>query len=81
MDYDDTLARLYAQLERVTRAIQALEELKETSCFKPRRRGKKPGRKSMNEEEKQEVSERMKRYWSTKRLVAARDSPTNLVTN
>jgi hypothetical protein len=50
-------------------AIAAMEDLARSLCGKPipgqlpRRRG----RKSMNAEERLEVSRRMKRYWSKRR--------------
>jgi hypothetical protein len=54
---------LYAEKERVEKAIAALEQLQANSsdtAVKPKR----PGRKSMGEEERRKVSARMKRFWA-----------------
>lgn len=49
-----------AELNRVEAAIQALESL-------PPAPKRKRGRPSMSEAERQEVSERMRRYWDERR--------------
>ena len=64
MDISDTIRQLRIQKEGIERAIALLEEFLGTasSIPKPRR-----GRKSMPLEERQLVSERMKRYWEARR--------------
>ena len=69
MDFTQTLAELYADKKRLEGAIAAMEDLARSLCGKPIP-GKLPqrrGRKSMNAEERQEVSRRMKRYWAKQR--------------
>jgi hypothetical protein len=68
MDLSDTIQKLYAEKESLIRAITALEALQRdaqvgSSAVARSRRG----RKSMNPEERQEVSLRMKRYWAGRR--------------
>ena len=69
MDLYKAIQDLYAEKEKLERVIASLEELQRTAVElpelpqPPRRRG----RKSMNPKERQEVSERMKRYWEGRR--------------
>jgi hypothetical protein len=69
MDFTQTLTELYGEKKKIEVAIAAMEDLARSLCGKPipgqlpRRRG----RKSMNAEERLEVSRRMKRYWSKRR--------------
>ena len=69
MDLYKALQDLYAEKERLERAIESLEELQRTEHLSPavRRDNKHRGRKSMSLEEREEVSKRMKRYWATRR--------------
>ncbi len=60
MDYQHLIRDLLAQKERLERAIQELEKL---ASQPPKRRG----RKSMGDEERRAVSERMKKYWASRR--------------
>ena len=61
---------LYAEREKLERVITALEDLQRSGGgiipdflrIKSRR-----GRKSMGAEERQDVSERMKKYWASRR--------------
>jgi hypothetical protein len=69
MDLYKAIRDLYAEKERLERVIASLEELQqkavpvqETATARSRR-----GRKSMSPTERQEVSERMKKYWATRR--------------
>ncbi len=69
MDLYKAIQDLYAEKEKLERVIASLEELQRSAADlsempKPARRR---GRKSMNTKERQEVSERMKRYWETRR--------------
>ena len=69
MDLSDALQKLYAEKESLMRAITALESL-QNGAQAPRSRR---GRKSMNPEERQEVSLRMKKYRASRRkAIAAR---------
>lgn len=62
MDFDALLRALRAERSRIDRVIAHLEELEESSPPTRSRRG----RKSMGPEERQAVSERMKRYWAAR---------------
>ena len=68
MDLYKAIQDLYAEKEKLERVIASLEELQRTagSVHVPPT-GKRRGRKSMNAKERQEVSERMKRYWANRR--------------
>jgi hypothetical protein len=68
MDLSDAIQKLYAEKESLVRAIAALEALQRdanagSSAVSRSRRG----RKSMDPEERQEVSLRMKKYWAGRR--------------
>jgi hypothetical protein len=65
MDFDQALRVLYAEKKKIERVIASLEELEgitATTAVSRRR-----GRKSMDEEERREVSARMKRFWAERR--------------
>jgi hypothetical protein len=67
MNYDATIAALREAAANLLRAAKVLEALQTGSSpytgVPPGRRG----RKSMGDEERQQVSERMKRYWARRR--------------
>jgi hypothetical protein len=65
MDFDQILSFLYSEKEKLNRVIASLEELQAThsDSAAPQRRG----RKSMGQEERHEVSARMKRFWAERR--------------
>jgi hypothetical protein len=69
MDLYKAIQDLYAEKEKLERVIASLEELQRTAGELPEvpRTVKRRGRKSMNPQERQEVSERMKRYWESRR--------------
>ena len=69
MDLYKAIQDLYAEKEKLERVIASLEELQRTagSLPIPPAGGKRRGRKSMSAKERQEVSERMKRYWASRR--------------
>ncbi|MBZ5728577.1 MAG: hypothetical protein LAP87_26795 [Acidobacteriia bacterium] len=69
MDLYKAIQDLYAEKEKLERVIVSLEELQRTAGAVPvlSRGGKRRGRKSMNAAERQEVSERMKKYWASRR--------------
>ena len=69
MDLRKTIQDLYAEKEKLERVIASLEELqraaKTSSAIEvPSRRR---GRKSMGAKERLDVSERMKKYWASRR--------------
>ena len=69
MDLYKAIQDLYAEKEKLERVIASLEELQRNAgpfpvLPKPARRR---GRKSMNPAERQEVSERMRKYWANRR--------------
>jgi hypothetical protein len=75
MDLSDAISKLYAEKESLMRAIAALEALQHdakigSSAVARSRRG----RKSMDPEERQEVSLRMKKYWASRRVTATAES-------
>jgi hypothetical protein len=69
MDLYKMIGELHGESDKLDRVIAALEELQrvhhsaEDLAIQPRRRG----RKSMSAEERRDVSERMKKYWSNRR--------------
>ena len=69
MDLYKAIQDLYAEKEKLERVIASLEELQRTAGSVPllpkpvRRRG----RKSMDPSERQEVSDRMRKYWASRR--------------
>ncbi len=74
MDLYKAIRQLYEERARLDRVIASLEELQraaEAEEEQPKRRG----RKTMSEQERRQVSERMKQYWADRRKKAKR-SPT-----
>jgi hypothetical protein len=70
MDLYKAIQDLYAEKEKLERVIASLEELQRTAGAMPVLPPKAPkrrGRKSMSSEERQEVSERMRKYWAGRR--------------
>jgi hypothetical protein len=69
MDLYKAIQDLYAEKEKLERVIASLEELQRTAGELPElpKPSKRRGRKSMNAQERQEVSARMKRYWESRR--------------
>jgi hypothetical protein len=76
MKIDDLIRELQGDVERIQRAICCLEQLRgaplatdgndaRATLMKEVRDPR--GRKSMGPEERQQVSERMKRYWASRR--------------
>jgi hypothetical protein len=75
MDLYKTIQALYAEKKTVERAIALIEDLQRgVGIPLASGRGKRRGRKFMGTEERQEVSERMKKYWARKTWPAT--SPT-----
>jgi hypothetical protein len=70
MDLNKLLQDLNAEKEKLERVIASVEELQRFSdlAVPPAPgSGERRGRKSMRPEERQEVSERMKKYWASRR--------------
>jgi hypothetical protein len=69
MDLYKAIRDLYAEKERLERVIASLEELQRQESEAPafEAPGSRRGRKSMGSRERQEVSERMKKYWASRR--------------
>ncbi len=66
MDYWKALRELYAEKAKLDKAIGTLESLMAGTAEPISRRG----RKSMSEDERKEVSERMQKYWASRRKTA-----------
>jgi hypothetical protein len=62
VNIDEIIAGLRVERDKLTEAISAVEKLM-TADSQPRH----SGRKSMGMEERRHVSERMKRYWASRR--------------
>jgi hypothetical protein len=71
MNINKAIRELYEEKKRLDRVIASLEEMQRTAAVPglplPEKRR---GRKSMDPQARQEVSERMKRYWDTRRKQA-----------
>ena len=76
MDLYKAIQDLYAEKEKLERVIASLEELQRTGGAVPvlPKPAKRRGRKSMNSEERLEVSERMRKYWASRRNHTAQNS-------
>jgi hypothetical protein len=69
MDLYKAIQDLYAEKEKLERVIDSLEELQKAAGplpIVPKTAGRR-GRKSMSSRERKEVSERMKKYWESRR--------------
>ena len=69
MDLDNAIQELRREKERLERVIASLEELQRNAVAIPAltERVKRRGRKFMDPKERQEVSQRMKKYWAARR--------------
>ena len=69
MDLYKAIQDLYAEKEKLERVIASLEELQRTAGALPElpKPARRRGRKSMDPAERQEVSERMRKYWASRR--------------
>ncbi len=72
MNINRVIRDLYEEKKRLDQVIASLEEMQRNASAKqdqtPR---KKRGRKSMDDQARQEVSERMKKYWAARRAERA----------
>ena len=77
MDLYKAIQDLYAEKEKLERVIASLEELQRTAGAIPvlPKSAKRRGRKSMNSQERQEVAERMRKYWASRRSHKAEKQP------
>jgi hypothetical protein len=77
MDLHKTIQDLYAEKEKLERVIASLEELQRAADANSHVMGRsnRRGRKSMGSQERQEVSERMKKYWASRRGTARKQPP------
>ena len=78
MDLHKTIQDLYAEKEKLERVIASLEELQRAADANSHVMGRatRRGRKSMGSQERQEVSERMKKYWAGRREDGSKQSPS-----
>jgi hypothetical protein len=68
IDLRHVLKDLYSQRERLEHVISSLEALQDGSAgAMPPEKKTNRGRKSMGADERQEVSERMRKYWAARR--------------
>lgn len=69
MDLYKVIQDLYAEKEKLERVIASLEDLQKTGSALPpvSKPPSRRGRKSMSSGERKEVSERMKKYWESRR--------------
>ena len=77
MDLYKVIQELYEEKGKLERVITSLEELQRTAAvageFLPA--VKRRGRKSMPAEEREVVSERMRRYWAARRKAKQKQLP------
>jgi hypothetical protein len=69
MNINKAIRELYEEKKRLDRVIASLEEMQRNAATLPNMiiPEKRRGRKSMDPQARQEVSERMKRYWDARR--------------
>jgi hypothetical protein len=68
MDLDKVITKLQGERAKLDAIIASLEQIKQAGAEIPKEVLKKRrGRKFMNEADRREVSERMKRYWAARR--------------
>ena len=68
MDLDKVIRKLQGERAKLDEIIASLEQLQRSATVVPKEVVKKRrGRKFMNEKDRLEVSERMKKYWATRR--------------
>jgi hypothetical protein len=69
MDLYKAIQDLYTEKEKLERVIASLEELQRSAVAVPLlpKPVQRRGRKSMNSQERRDVSERMRKYWAGRR--------------
>ncbi len=75
MDLKALIDELNARKAVLENAIGSLKEIQQSLSGGPQTSEAKRGRKSMDEEERREVSERMKRYWASRRMAPDSGTP------
>jgi hypothetical protein len=69
MDLYRIIRELVQERDRLQRIIDSLEEMKPDGRASARQdRGKRRGRKSMDSAGREQVSDRMKRYWARRKV-------------
>jgi hypothetical protein len=75
MDLYRIIRELVQERDRLQRIIDSLEEMKPDARTSVRQNvGKRRGRKSMDIAGREEVSDRMKRYWARRRVERSGDA-------
>jgi hypothetical protein len=75
MDLYRIIRELVQERDRLQRIIDSLEEIKPDGKAEVRPdRGKRRGRKSMDRAGREEVSDRMKRYWAQRKVEQSMDA-------
>jgi hypothetical protein len=67
MDVYRIIRELVLERDRLQRIIESLEEMRPNGRAQERPEGRRRGRKSMDLAAREEVSERMKRYWAQRK--------------
>ena len=68
MDLYEAIRKLYEEKKRLEHAIKELEKLRAGGCPPPAEpSGTRRGRHSMGRAERQQVSQRMRKYWAARR--------------
>ena len=77
MDLEKAIQELRLEKQRIERVIASLEELQSSAAVVPplAQRVQRRGRKFMDPKERQEVSERMKKYWAARRKDRHKHTP------
>ena len=68
MDFYEAIKDLYEERRRIDAAIATLERLRNGNGPPAVTGGSRRGRKGMSAEERKLVSERMRRYWESRRV-------------
>ena len=74
MDLFKAIRELYEEKRRIDQVIASLEALtvrRDVEVKTPAKTARRRGRKGMTEEERVEVSQRMKEYWASRRKLAS----------
>ncbi len=82
MDLLKAIRELHEEKKRLDAVIASLEQMLAAESKLPAvraRLGRKRGRKSMSREERLQVSERMKKYWASRRSGGPADSAPDTV--
>jgi hypothetical protein len=75
MELNQIIQRLYKERVKLDQLIASLEQQNTLAVVKKKLKKKRRGRKTMGEEERQEVSERMKKYWAARRKTGLTSAP------